>query len=42
MMLMTIINSIKVNPRLRPVLSLLAIYQSLYFVPSSAVSVDLV
>ncbi len=39
-MLITIINSISVNPRLR-FLPCLVIYQSLYFVPSSAVALRL-
>src|SRR5258708_33998561 len=40
MMLITIISSIRVNPRLWRRFNL--IYQSLYFVPSGAVSEDLV
>ena len=41
MMLITIIISINVKPKLCAVLSGFAIYQSLYFVPSSPVSSDL-
>ena len=41
-MLITIISSIRVKPRLRRLRSLPIFYQSLYLVPSSAVSCDFV